>query len=95
MLKDESAEVRKRVGEALGKQSTLSEVAIQSLIGALKDEDADVGRRAAEALGKQSALSEVAIRSLIGALKDEDAAAVMSCLYKYKTTDSAITQSKV
>ncbi|KAF9271547.1 hypothetical protein BGZ68_003382, partial [Mortierella alpina] len=54
------------------KQSTLSEAAIQSLIGALKDEDASV-RSAASALGKQSTLSEVAIQSLIDALKDEDA----------------------
>jgi hypothetical protein len=65
--------------EALGKQSTLSEAAIQYLIGALKDEDASVRMGAAEALGKQSTLSEAAIQSLIGALKDEDEE-VRSCV---------------
>ncbi|KAI8602511.1 armadillo-type protein, partial [Dissophora ornata] len=52
---------------------TLSEPAIQFLIGVLKGEDAYVRRRAASALGKQSTLPESAIQSLIGALQDEDA----------------------
>ncbi|KAI8596213.1 hypothetical protein EDD21DRAFT_283597, partial [Dissophora ornata] len=58
---------------ALGKQSTLPESAIQSLIDALKDEYAGVRHSAASALGKQSTLPESAIQSLIGALKGEDA----------------------
>ncbi|KAI8599516.1 hypothetical protein EDD21DRAFT_339706 [Dissophora ornata] len=53
-------------------RSTLSESAIQSLLGALKDEDTDVRESAASALGNQSTLPESAIQSLIGALKDED-----------------------
>ncbi|CAO3569034.1 unnamed protein product [Mortierella alpina] len=57
----------------LGSRSTLSEVAIQSLIGALKDEDVDVRSSAVLALGSQSSLSEAAIQSLIGALKNEKA----------------------
>ncbi|CAO3568618.1 unnamed protein product [Mortierella alpina] len=56
----------------LGARSTLSESAIQSLIGALKDEDADVRKSAASALGNQSTLSESAIQSLIGALNHEN-----------------------
>ncbi|KAI8603074.1 armadillo-type protein [Dissophora ornata] len=58
--------------QTLEARSTLSEPAVQFLIGALKDEDADIRTSAASALGKQSMLPESVIRSLIGALKDED-----------------------
>ncbi|KAI8596145.1 NACHT domain-containing protein, partial [Dissophora ornata] len=56
--------------QTLGARSTLSEVAIQSLIGALKDEKGDVRGSAASVLGNQSTLPESAIQPLIGALKD-------------------------
>ncbi|KAG0047231.1 hypothetical protein BGZ83_007683 [Gryganskiella cystojenkinii] len=72
VLKDEDRHVTSSVAQALGKQSSLSESAIQSLIAALKDEDENIRSSAAQALGKQSSLSESAIQSLIAALKDED-----------------------
>ncbi|KAI8598280.1 NACHT domain-containing protein, partial [Dissophora ornata] len=66
------------LARTLGDRPTLSESAIQSLLGALKDEDADVRESAASALGNQSTLPESAIQCLIGALKDEDADVRMS-----------------
>ncbi|KAF9556898.1 hypothetical protein EC968_007920 [Mortierella alpina] len=95
-LKDEVADVRRRVAWALGNQSTLSEAAIQSLIGVLKDEDADVRSSAALALGNQSTLSEAAIQSLIGVLKDEDAdvrSSAAQALGKQSTLSEAAIQS--
>ncbi|KAK3805984.1 MAG: armadillo-type protein [Linnemannia gamsii] len=63
---------KKELVETLGSRSTLSESAIQSLIGALKDDNDDVRSSAASVLDNQSTLSESAIQSLIGALKNEN-----------------------
>ncbi|CAO3563716.1 unnamed protein product [Mortierella alpina] len=82
----------------LGSRSTLSEAAIQSLIGALKDKNEDVRSLAAEALGKQSRLSEAAIQSLSGALKDENADVrrrAASALGKQSTLSEAAIQSLI
>ncbi|KAG9322198.1 hypothetical protein KVV02_007580, partial [Mortierella alpina] len=59
--------------KTLGVRPSLSDAAIESLIGALEDEDASVRSSAVWALSKQSTMSEAAIQSLIGALKDKDA----------------------
>ncbi|KAG9320091.1 hypothetical protein KVV02_003903, partial [Mortierella alpina] len=84
--------------DTLGARSTLSNAAIQSLIGALKDEDASVRNSAASALGKQSTLSEAAIQPLIGALNHECASvrnSVAKALGKQSTLSEAAIQSLI
>ncbi|KAF9391095.1 hypothetical protein BGX21_011326 [Mortierella sp. AD011] len=68
-----SGRPKKIAASALGNQSTLSESALQALIGALQHKDWNVRRSAAEALGKQSTLPESALRALIGALQHKRA----------------------
>ncbi|KAF9903851.1 hypothetical protein EC991_003262, partial [Linnemannia zychae] len=72
--------------KTLASRSTMSEAAIQALIGALKDENEYVRMEAASALGEQSTLSEAAIQSLISALKDEN---------EYSTLSEAAIQSLI
>ncbi|KAF9574458.1 hypothetical protein EC968_006442 [Mortierella alpina] len=64
--------IRHVIAMAVATQQTLSEAAVQSLIGALEDEDPKVRSSAASVFREQSTLSEAAIQSLSGALKDDD-----------------------
>ncbi|KAF9919726.1 hypothetical protein FBU30_010608 [Linnemannia zychae] len=82
----------------MGKQSALSESAINSLIVALKGEDNDVRRSAAETLGNQSTLSESAIHSLIVAIKDKGwnvSNSAASALAKQSTLSVSVIQSLI
>ncbi|KAI8594470.1 armadillo-type protein, partial [Dissophora ornata] len=86
------------LAQTLESRSTLSESAIQYLIGGLKDESAYVRASAASALDNQSTLSESAIQPLIRALKDEDAdvrRSAASALDKQSTLSESAIQSLI
>ncbi|KAI8599787.1 hypothetical protein EDD21DRAFT_432307 [Dissophora ornata] len=82
----------------LGARSTLSESALQSLVGALKDEDAYVRQSAASTLGNQSTLPESAIQPLTGALDYENGfvrGSAASALGKQSTLPESAIQSLI
>ncbi|KAF9345344.1 hypothetical protein BGX26_003254, partial [Mortierella sp. AD094] len=75
VLQDKDDDVRNSATQALGKlgkQSTLPELTLQALTGALQDKNWKVRGSAAEALGNQSILPESTLQALIGAMQDKD-----------------------
>ncbi|KAG0039310.1 hypothetical protein BGZ83_002840, partial [Gryganskiella cystojenkinii] len=84
--------------KTLGARSSLSESAIQYLVGSLKDEDVSIRLSAASALGDQSSIPESAVQSLIASLKDDDGSvrfSAASALENQSSMPESVIQSLI
>ncbi|KAG0041374.1 hypothetical protein BGZ83_001889, partial [Gryganskiella cystojenkinii] len=84
--------------QTLEVRSTISESAIQYLVGSLKDSDREVRYSAASALSKRPMLPESAMQSLIAALNDDDEyvrSSAASALGKQSSLPESAVQSLI